>query len=250
MINFFRKMAWAVGVLAPLVAAGLGSGRAEAGIITGTVYTNDPVDAQNASVKTPTSNNYNNSSTFTVNTNTAGANFRFDEPAGTNPDRIGTFLGSNGNTVTGLRVPVGNTTTQNAYFVFQETLNLGIGQYLFTINHDDGAQLKLPTSLTFVPGSVTGNNTGSDGVNTIGYILATSAGGNTGTQSGLVNVSTAGSYLFSFGYGEVNGLPATLEFTSTVVTPEPSTVLGAGTALLCTAGFAWRRRRRAVVQPA
>ncbi len=118
-----------------------------------------------------------------------------------------------------------------SYFLFRGSVFLTQGSHTFSITHDDGAQL-------LILGTTFGTTTPTTQI--------------TETETLTARISADNSFVL--GYGEINGRPAVLNFSidgkSVVSTPEPSTMVGAASALVCTAGLAWRRRRRAIAQPA
>ena len=242
MRHVFRKLAWPVGALAALAIAGMEPSRAEAGVITGIFYQYDDVDARNATSGGQTaagaaSQSTNggeaplsfNVSTLNYNVGKNGTNdlshfLGPDAPAHHGGDSI--QLG-NGDSTTN-----SSTGTKNAgsYFLFTGSVFLTAGSHTFSITHDDGAQLTI-AGQTFGTPTPTSKITETETITT-----------------------GAGDIAFTLGYGEVNGPPSILNFSidgvTVTSTPEPSTMVGATMALICTGGLAWRRRRRAVAQPA
>ena len=237
MRHVFRKLAWPVGALAALVIAGMEPGRAEAGVITGIFYQYDDVDARNATVGGQTaagaaSQSSNKGETLSFNVSTLNYN------VGANGNNtLGNFLGPDapaGHRADSIQLGNGDSTSgpgnAGSYFLIQGSVFLTAGSHTFSITHDDGAQLT-------IAGQTFGTTTPTTKI----------------TETDTITTGT-GNFDFSLGYGEVNGPPSILNFSidgvTVTSTPEPSTMVGATTALICTAGLAWRRCRRAVAQPA
>jgi MYXO-CTERM domain-containing protein len=165
--------------------------------------------------------------TFTTNS------INYDDENGT--DSVNAFLNSPtfSNTVGSFNandpVSYSNNLSYGTYILFTGYIFLSAGNHTFTITHDDGAQLNIPGL-----------------VSNFGLTTPTSSDTETTPQ---INVATAGVYSFSLAYGEVNGLPAKLQFqvdggNPTYVAPEPSTLVPASMAGLVGLGGAWVRRRR------
>ena len=219
-----KRLSWA---LAALVLTGISASRADAGQITGTFYQGDLVDGNNATSAGPTAAGLAQTiQTLMFNSTALSYN------AGANqPDTLGNFLG--GDAPAGHRNDVisnSDPATRGSYFLFTGSIFLTAGNHTLTLRHDDGAQFSFTMlGLTF----------GSSG--------PTSAK----TDTGTVNVTTAGEYDFRLGYGEVQGPPAVLRLTldGDIVrgVPEPSTMVGASIALMFGGGIAWRRRRQVAV---
>ena len=237
----FKLTAKTIGPLAAVAAlAGLAPGRANADSVTGAIYENSS-EAGNATSTPPGS---------TPTTTFTSSSLNYNETSGNNNNgTIGTFLTPVGSTKTDAPASVAGDNLQGTYFLFTAQVYLSAGSHTLAISHDDGAEL---TSTGGAGGALTFSNIsgGSYSGNSIGYSgpSGTTGPGNNGNQSGLVNVTTAGVYTFKLGYGEVQGLPATLSFTVDGIpaqtTPEPSTVVMAGTAALVGLGCAARRRRK------
>lgn len=219
----------------------LGAAQARAGLIIGHVVQNTTA-AANATIaanSTATGTGSigsaagNGGATFTTNS------INYNE-GGTGTGSLNTFLGTTAasfsNVVGAFDSTAGvsnqNNLTYGTYILFTGQIYLSAGDHTFSITHDDGAQL-----------SVAGlfSNFGSPG--------PTSQ--ETETTSSY-HVSTAGVFAFSLSYGEVNGLPAVLQFqvdgnNPTFVAPEPSTFLSASMAGLIGLGGLLIRRRRALI---
>ena len=236
-----KMTAKTIGSLAAVAAlAGLAPGRAAADSVTGAVYLNQGgfFDLGPAYFPTSTAPAFTTpDATFTsssLNYNDSGRN------------TVGGFLGTKDAAT--LSAPIGGQNLQETYFLFSASVYLSAGKHTLVINHDDGAEL---TSTGGAGGALTFSNISAGSQysgHSIGYSAPTVANSSTGTQSGTVNVTTAGVYTFKLGYGEVNSLPAILSFTvdgaPVQTTPEPSTVVMAGTAALAGLGCAVRRRRK------
>lgn len=146
---------------------------------------------------------------------------------------IGSFLNSNGTVTTGLNSTVAGDTlsfsndlSTGTYILLTGKIYLTAGTDTFTVTHDDGAELNVAGLGTIISSpNPTSATTGS-------Y-----------TATGV----TAGLYSFTLAYGEVNGLPAVLNFSvngSTVTgVPEPSTMMIAGLGAIGFIGYGVRRRK-------
>ena len=188
-------------------AALLSVGIAHADTVMGSVYTTAPFPAPLSPLETPPGMLL---STFTTN----GIGNLF-EGAGPNYT-VGGFLTSGGATVTGLDPSVASMTLNNKELTFVGTTFLQ-GGVTYSLTHDDGAFLYL------------------NGVQVI------ASGGPTTPKTDTFSVATSGAYSFDLLYAEVNGAPATLNFTGPLATPEPSSFVLLGSGLLAAAGAVRRR---------
>ena len=209
-----------------VLAGSLWTLQAQAITVTGTVCENQTPGITNATIAnamscTPTDGPFT-VTTFNPNGPTLfGLNFFLAAmPTG---GTITQFLNSGG-MVTSVPASYANDTLQNTLFLFQGLVNVFTGE-MFTINHDDGAELRIGSQTIFsAPGPV---------------LLGTDSGTYTG-PSGLVP--------FALAYGECCGLPAALQGNFPLAVPGP--IVGAGLPGLiaaCGGLLAWWRRRRKAV---
>jgi hypothetical protein len=125
-------------------------------------------------------------------------------------------------------ISIPGTLARGTYIILTGTVDLSAGSHHFTVTHDDGAELKVGGTTIFSHPSPT---------------VAI-------TDGGFLTVA-GGPVTFSLAYGEVNGLPAVLNFQidgQTVVgtpVPEPATDAMALSAIPVGLFVAWRRRKRA-----
>lgn len=173
------------------------AGVAHAGIISGTVYNTSPFPASlNVPPVGPAL------SSFSVDS------INFFSAGGSNYT-VGGFLAPGG--VTGLDPAVAAMSLNNKELMFTGSVALTAGT-TYTVTHDDGADL-------FLNG-----------------VLVVNSPGPTSPLGSTFSVGTTGVYSFDLLYAQVNGAPATLNFPSTFVTPEPSSFILLGSGLLGAAG--------------
>jgi hypothetical protein len=211
---------------------------ASADIVGGSVCENS-TNAQNATV----ANALACSPTLTFQTNDgAGNTLNFTDFAGGN-GTLGVFLESNGMVTTGATLaahvndPLSNGVGPGAgslgdLFLFTGTVSVTHGQ-TFTVNHDDGLQLKI-----------------FDG--TPGGLLVIDAAGPTSPTTTIVTYTGAtGTFNFQMAYGECCGDPAELNIALPLQTV-PGPIVGAGfPGLMAACGglLALARRRRNKAAP-
>jgi len=194
--------------LAALVLAGT----AQANTVTGSIWENDPTGAGDA-----TPGNVPHTTPNVTFTTTTPISF-----ASGNLYTIGEFLASgNGSTILTGSGELGNK-LENTIFDFTGTVSVTTAE-MFTAGHDDGLTLVIDDiTVIDVPGPTGFSNT-------------------TETYNG-----PTGTFAFELVYGECCGAPGDLSISlplQSVVTPEPSPVILAGTGLLLTLAGLLRRRR-------
>lgn len=207
-------------ILAAAAAAAL-TASANAGSITGYIFTDQPGAAANATLAqfAALGGAGGANATFTVGGTT---NFSDAAPFGTGDSTTTTidqFLMSGGTSVGGA---TGAHILNETYFYFTGTVGLHAGANTFTITHDDGLQFNI------------------DGIG-----LAVDAPGPTAPVPATftVNAPSAGNYTFELSYGETAGGPAQITVFGGTLVPEPGSmaILGLGFAA---AAFGVRRRAK------
>jgi hypothetical protein len=209
-----RSVAAAIAVLA------LGcAGTANAGVISGRIWTNDPTGAQNA---TP-GNVPNTTPNVTFDVDATG--LKFDSRLVGNGYTIGGFLTSGGGAFNAYNIAYNGATSggtiNNTIWEFTGNVTMKHGQ-VFHVEHDDGLTLTIG-----------------------GDVVVNQPGPTAPTDTSYTWNGADGTFAFQLVYGECFGAPAVLETDLPLVNsaPEPSSMALLGFGVLGLGGYAWRRKK-------